>query len=35
VRSRQVLSLVTESLVLKKKKECEREEEEVGTSEGL
>jgi hypothetical protein len=35
VRSREVHSSVVESLVLKKKRECEREEEKKGTREGV
>jgi hypothetical protein len=35
VRSREVMSLVIESYVLKKKRECEREEEEGSTCEGF
>jgi hypothetical protein len=35
VRSREVLSFVIESLVLKKKRECEREEEEEGIHKGF
>jgi hypothetical protein len=34
VRSREVSSLVIENLVLKKKRECEREKEEADTREG-
>jgi hypothetical protein len=35
VRSREVLSFVIESLMLKKKKKCEREKEEEGIHEGF
>jgi hypothetical protein len=35
VRWKEVPSLMIESLMLKKKRECEREEEEGGTQEGL
>jgi hypothetical protein len=35
VRSREVRSLVVERLLLRKKKECDGEEEEGGTHEGV